>query len=91
MDRPRLLRPRYGEQLAKAFCNACDDNGKGRGQKLDIKFKQEPYPKMTILTTQRQVYLSLVVSQDDNGGLRILAVSEDGNEYKLIKEIRELF
>ena len=95
LDRPRLLRPRYGEQLAKAFLPMLVmTTVKGRGQKLDIKFKQEPYPKMTILTTQRQVYLSLVVSQDDNGGLRILAVSEDGNEYKLwfqYKEIRELF
>ena len=67
---------------------------KGRGQKLDIKFKQEPYPKMTIVTPEKKIYLSLVISQDDSGGLRVLAVSEDGKEYKAwfqYKEIRELF
>ena len=95
LDRPRLIRPRYGEQLARAFMPMLVLTAvKGRGQKLDIKFKQEPYPKMTIVTPEKKIYLSLVISQDDSGGLRLLAVSEDGKEYKAwfqYKEIRELF
>ena len=95
LDRPRLIRPRYGEQLARAFMPMLVLTAvKGRGQKLDIKFKQEPYPKMTIVTPEKKIYLSLVISQDDSGGLRLLAVAEDGKEYKAwfqYKEIRELF
>ena len=83
LDRPRLIRPRYGEQLAKAFLPMLKiTQVKGKGQKLDIKFKQEPFPKMSMLTKSKKVYLTIVISQDDAGGLRVSAVSEDDEVYK---------
>ena len=95
LDRPRLIRPRYGEQLAKAFLPMLKiTQVKGKGQKLDIKFKQEPFPKMSMLTKSKKVYLTIVISQDDAGGLRVSAVSEDDEVYKcwfMYREIRELF
>ena len=95
LDRPRLIRPRYGEQLAKAFLPMLTVNSvKGKGKKMDVKFRQEPWPKMTMVSKIKNIYLTLVISQDDGGGLRISAISEDGSEYKawfMYKDIVDLF
>ena len=92
LDRPRLIRPRYGEQLARAFMPMLVLTAvKGR-DKLDIKFKQT-IPQMTIVTQKENLSFSCHFSRRQ-WGLRLLAVSEDGKEYKAwfqYKEIRELF
>ena len=93
-----LLRPRKSKELAWAIVPMLTlRKVRGKGRVLDIKFKQQPFPRMTTVCATSGKFLTVLVTQKSNGGLQVWAIGDSGEDWDQYKcefqysTIRELF